>query len=196
MMALTACTMASTSSSRPRRPIKLAKVFIETNAAGIRITDQEQCTKKCGHTGGKVSVGIWEHIQHLVAILPQVDDLKSELGRVAHTDAEAVTMTDSNMYPIDHPFIKGVTVRGMETLYNAIKKGKDQDWERHAGAMTHPQAMAVAMKAKDQAPAEGLKDMQMCKGSEGFTETAEAMMHLEIISDRLKREVVHDNFGM
>ena len=40
----------------------------------------------------------------------QADVLNSPLVLVARTDAEAATMIDSNIDPIDHPHIKGMTV--------------------------------------------------------------------------------------
>ena len=39
----------------------------------------------------------------------QADVLNSGLVLVARTDAEAATMIDSNIDPIDHPHIKGAT---------------------------------------------------------------------------------------
>jgi len=105
-------------------------------------------TKKCGHMGGKVLVSTYEHTQRLIACRLQADILNSPLVLVARTDAEAATMIDSNIDPIDHPFIKGATVRGVEPLYEAIKKGTDKDWETRAGCMTFPDAVAKLLKAK------------------------------------------------
>ena len=59
---------------------------------------------------------------------------------------------------IDHPHIKGVTIKGVEPLYEAMRKGTDKDWEERAGCMTFPDAVAKALKAKGQDPAKWLQD--------------------------------------
>jgi len=138
--------------------MKLTKMFVENGAAGIHIEDQKPGTKKCGHMGGKVLVSTWEHTQRLIACRLQADILNSPLVLVARTDAEAATMIDSNIDPIDHPHIKGATVPGVEPLFEAIRKGTDKDWEQRAGCMTYPDAVARVLKSKGTDPSKWLKD--------------------------------------
>merc|ERR1712217_700485 len=124
--------------------------------------------------GGKVLVSTWEHTQRLIACRLQADILNSPLVLVARTDAEAATMIDSNIDPIDHPHIKGATVPGVEPLFDAIRNGTDKDWEGRAGCMTYPDAVAKVLKSKGVDPSKWLKDCltmslnEMKKAAEGL----------------------------
>jgi len=108
----------------------------------------------------------------LIACRLQADILNSSLVIVARTDAEAATMIDSNIDPIDHPFIKGATVPGVEPLYEAIKKGTDKNWEDRAGCMTYPDAVGKALKGKGVDPSKWLKDSLKMSLSEMRTAAA------------------------
>jgi len=81
----------------------------------------------------------------------QADILNYPLVVIARTDAEAATMISTNIDPKDHPFIKGATVAGVESAIKAGEMGKDQDWEKRAGAMTYLDLVAGALKDKPDA---------------------------------------------
>merc|ERR1712127_874076 len=126
--------------------MKLCKMFVEAGASGIHIEDQVPGTKKCGHMGGKVLVSTDEHCNRLVALRLQADILQYPMVIIARTDAEAATMILSNIDPRDHPFIKGATVPGVESLIQATNAGADGDWEKRAGCMTFVEAVAKQLK--------------------------------------------------
>merc|ERR1712045_474659 len=48
--------------------------------------------------------------------------------------------------------------KGVEPLYEAIKKGTDKDWEQRAGCMTFPDAVAAVLKSKGIDASKWLKD--------------------------------------
>lgn len=88
--------------------MKLTKLFIESGAAGIHLEDQKPGAKKCGHLGGKVLVSVREAATRLHAARLQADIQGCDLVIVARTDALSATLLDTNIDPIDHPFILGV----------------------------------------------------------------------------------------
>jgi isocitrate lyase len=101
--------------------------------------------------GGKVLVPTDEHINRLIAIRLQADILNYPLVIVARTDAEAATMISQNIDPKDHAFIKGATVRGVESGREATQMGKEVDWEKRAGCMTYVELVAKVLKDKPDA---------------------------------------------
>merc|ERR1712176_1103418 len=126
--------------------MKLTKMFIIAGASGIHLEDQKPGTKKCGHMGGKVLVSTEEHVQRVIAARLQADIMKVPLVIVARTDAEAATLLDSNIDPRDHPFIKGVTVPGAQSLIAATKAGKASSWSKAAGEMTFPDLVRTKLQ--------------------------------------------------
>lgn len=154
--------------------MKLAKMFIERGASGIHLEDQKPGTKKCGHMGGKVLVSTEEHCNRLIATRLQADIMGVPLLVVARTDAEAATLLDSNIDPRDHPFIKGITVLGVESLRDATQNGTSGDWVERAGVQTYPELISSILKAKSDTKAleswenncYDLSDKQMVKYAE------------------------------
>jgi isocitrate lyase len=59
--------------------------------------------------GGKVLVPTKEHVNRLIAARLQADIMGSELVIVSRTDALSAKYIDSNIDPVDHPYILGVT---------------------------------------------------------------------------------------
>lgn len=87
--------------------MKLIKLFIEAGSAGIHIEDQRPGTKKCGHMGGKVIVSCREHVNRLIASRLQADVMGTDLIVLARTDALSAKLIDSNIDPVDQPYILG-----------------------------------------------------------------------------------------
>jgi len=104
--------------------MKLAKMMIEAGAAGIHIEDQRPGNKKCGHMGGKVIVSTREHINRIIAVRLQADIMGSELIILARTDSLSAKLIDSNVDPIDQPFILGKSYDGKSmTIFEAGQEG-------------------------------------------------------------------------
>jgi isocitrate/methylisocitrate lyase len=87
----------------------LIRRFVEAGVPGYHIEDQKPGTKKCGHQGGKVLVGVDEQIRRLNAARFQLDVMKVPGLIVARTDAEAATFLEGRGDERDHPFILGAT---------------------------------------------------------------------------------------
>ena len=87
----------------------LVRRFVEVGVPGYHIEDQRPGTKKCGHQGGKVLVGIDEQIKRLSAARFQLDIMGVPGIIVARTDAEAANLLEGGADERDQPFILGVT---------------------------------------------------------------------------------------
>ena len=87
----------------------LIRRFVEVGVPGYHIEDQKPGTKKCGHQGGKVLVGVDEQIKRLNAARFQLDVMQVPGIIVARTDAEAATFLEGRGDERDHPFILGAT---------------------------------------------------------------------------------------
>jgi isocitrate lyase len=87
----------------------LIRRFVEIGVPGFHIEDQKPGTKKCGHQGGKVLVGVDEQIKRLNAARFQLDVMNVPGLIVARTDAEAATFLEGRSDERDHPFILGAT---------------------------------------------------------------------------------------
>jgi isocitrate lyase len=89
----------------------LIRRFVEVGVTGYHIEDQRPGTKKCGHQGGKVLVGVDEQIKRLNAARLQLDIMGVPGIIVARTDSEAANLLDNSGDERDHPFILGATSR-------------------------------------------------------------------------------------
>jgi isocitrate lyase len=91
----------------------LIRRFVEVGVTGYHIEDQRPGTKKCGHQGGKVLVGVDEQIKRLNAARFQLDTMGVPGIIVARTDAEAANLLDNSGDERDHAFILGATSPNM-----------------------------------------------------------------------------------
>lgn len=103
--------------------MKLMKLFVEAGAAGVHIEDQRPGNKKCGHMGGKVIVSTREHVNRIVALRLQADIMNAESIIIARTDALGAKLIDSNVDPIDQPYILGECSDGKLRTY--VKAGQE-----------------------------------------------------------------------
>jgi isocitrate lyase len=91
----------------------LIRRFVEAGVPGYHIEDQRPGAKKCGHQGGKVLVAQDEQNKRLNAARFQLDLMGVPGIIVARTDAEAANLIDGRGDERDHPFLVGVTNRGV-----------------------------------------------------------------------------------
>lgn len=99
---------ADTGFGGPTSVMKLTKMFIESGAAGIHLEDQRVGAKKCGHMSGKVLVSTREFINKLISSRLQADICGSPLVIVGRTDSLSAKLIDSNVDPVDQPYILGI----------------------------------------------------------------------------------------
>ena len=86
---------------------ELMKALIEAGAAAVHFEDQLSSAKKCGHLGGKVVVPVREFIQKLVAARLAADVMGVPTILIARTDADSAKLLQSDIDPLDRPFLTG-----------------------------------------------------------------------------------------
>jgi isocitrate lyase len=84
----------------------LIRRFVEIGVPGYHIEDQKPGTKKCGHQGGKVLVGVGEQIKRLNAARFQLDvmegarpDRRQDRRRSGHLSRRSVRRARSPVHP-------------------------------------------------------------------------------------------------
>ena len=101
---------------------ELQKAMIQAGAAGTHWEDQLASEKKCGHLGGKVLIPTQQHIRTLSSARLAADVLNTPTVIVARTDAEAATLTTSDVDERDQKFITGDrTAEGYYHVQNGIE---------------------------------------------------------------------------
>ncbi|HEV8538021.1 MAG TPA: isocitrate lyase [Bacteroidota bacterium] len=86
---------------------ELTQALIEAGAAAIHLEDQLSSMKKCGHMGGKVLAAPQEFISKIVAARFASDILDVPMVIIARTDANGAKLIQSDIDPIDEPFLTG-----------------------------------------------------------------------------------------
>ena len=160
--------------------MKLVKMFIDAGAGGVHIEDQKPGVKKCGHLGGKVLVSAREQVTRLQAARLQADVQGCDLVICARTDAMSATFLDSNVDPIDHPFILGcVDSTNNAKLLTFPQAGRVSILQQHRGEDrekllklwdNHCLHMSLA-EAQDMARKNGFDfyfDWEGCRTEEGY----------------------------
>lgn len=143
--------------------MKLIKLMIEAGAAGIHIEDQRPGNKKCGHMGGKVIVSTREHVNRIIACRLMADIMGNELIILARTDSLSAKLIDSNIDPVDQPFILGKSYDGKEiTIFQAGLEGIQRQFKGE-------QRDRITGQWKSQAVKLGLKDARALSKSLGFS---------------------------
>jgi isocitrate lyase len=108
----------------PSTVMKLTQMFVEAGAAGIHIEDQKNGAKKCGHQGGKVLCSMQEQISRLKAARLQCDIMGTDTVIIGRTDAKSAKFIDSDIDPVDIPFIRGQSGSKVDK-YDLKKYGLD-----------------------------------------------------------------------
>jgi len=161
--------------------MKLTKSFIEAGVAGIHIEDQKAGAKKCGHLGGKVLVTSREQCQRLQAARLQADILGVELVICARTDALSASFIDTNIDPLDHPYILGQVdpqrpeelccfpEAGVKAIMQAFPEGELQKktldvWNSNCTKLSLTQALELASQLNFTLTF----DWEACRSDEGY----------------------------
>lgn len=109
---------ADTGHGGPSSVMKMVEMFVDAGAAGIHIEDQKVGAKKCGHMNGKILCSMQEQINRLKAARLQCDILGTETLIIGRTDAQAANLIETNIDPIDKPFLLGKTPYSTEMHRN------------------------------------------------------------------------------
>ena len=200
----------------------LIRRFVEVGVPGYHIEDQKPGAKKCGHQGGKVLVGVDEHIKRLSAARFQLDVMKVPGILVARTDAEAATFLEGRGDERDHPFILGATNVDLPTykvgylaivrrlhelgvedargylLYTISAGEYDEatDWLARTGVLRVLESGAAAFHA-DVAPAEALLEQIETQYLEAWQAEAGLKSYPQAVADVIDfRASEGEDFGM